>query len=189
MSPCQKLPDSDSVLPAGSELEFRPADLEDFSLFKTLASWYEDPEISATLTPNRFAAEIVPPTAEQILSSYREQKKLVWFIFKDNSLVGEVTLDPDFKYLKKDLPGTAWVSIVIGERKYWGRGYGTRAMCFLEQQARELGCQRIELGVFDFNKRALHLYFKMGFKEIGTLPDFTHHDGVWHDDIRLEKWL
>ena len=189
MSPCQKLPDSDSVLPAGSELEFRPADLEDFSLFKTLASWYEDPEISATLTPNRFAAEIVPPTAEQILSSYREQKKLVWFIFKDNSLVGEVTLDPDFKYLKKDLPGTAWVSIVIGERKYWGRGYGTAAMCFLEQQARELGCQRIELGVFDFNKRALHLYFKMGFKEIGTRPDFTYFDGVWHDDIRLEKWI
>ncbi len=175
------------VLEAG--LEFRLVDLNNFSDFVTLASWYQDPEIRAALTPNRFEEEVRPATAEQLLNGYREQKKLIWFIYKDNIMIGEVTLDTDFKYLKKDLPRTAWVSIVIGDRRYWGRGYGSEAMRFLEKQARDSGCLRIELGVFAFNERALALYQKTGYRKIGTQPRFTYFNGAWHDDIRLEKWL
>lgn len=177
---------SDSVL-AG--LEFRLADLNDRTLFETLAAWYSDPEILACLTPNQREASLAPPTPGQLMAGYAGQKKLVWFIFSEGRLVGEVTLDPDFSQLMRPVANSAWVSIVIGERSDWGRGFGPAAMRFLEATSRNMGFRRIELGVFSFNRRALALYQRMGYQVCGVNPHFTYWNGIWHDDIRLEKIL
>ncbi|MCD5323174.1 MULTISPECIES: GNAT family N-acetyltransferase [Pontibacillus] len=45
-----------------------------------------------------------------------------------------------------------------------GKGYGTAAMRALERYAESLNIVQIGLHVFAHNKRALHLYKKMGFE-------------------------
>lgn len=173
----------------GSEFSFRQADLNDRSLFETLAGWYADPEIRAVMTPNRCEEPLTQPTPDQLMAGYRRQDKLVWFMFSQDRMIGEVTLDPDFPGLMRPEPKSAWISIIIGERGIWRQGAGTAAMRFLEATARSRGFRRIELGVFAFNERALALYRKLGYTEIGVTPRFTCWNGAWHDDIRLEKRL
>ena len=85
------------------------------------------------------------------------------------------------------VPGSAWISLTIGEKSHWGKGIGKQALAQLELLAREAGAFRIELGVYAHNHRAQHLYVAAGFKEIGRVPKAACVDGTWWDDIRLEK--
>jgi RimJ/RimL family protein N-acetyltransferase len=48
-----------------------------------------------------------------------------------------------------------------------------------------LNLHRIELGVFDFNPRAIHVYEKLGFKREGVLRDYLFSDGAYHDQILM----
>lgn len=60
--------------------------------------------------------------------------------------------------------GNAWIAIGLGEREYWGKGYGTEAMRLLLKFAfTELNLYRVSLGVFDYNTRAQKSYEKAGF--------------------------
>jgi len=65
--------------------------------------------------------------------------------------------------------GTTWVGIGIGERDYRGKGYGTDAMKVLLHYAfTMLNLHRVNLNVFEFNRRAIRSYEKAGFKYEGT---------------------
>ena len=47
----------------------------------------------------------------------------------------------------------------------------------------------MELGVFEFNTRALKLYQKLGYTEIARIDAFTYWEGKMWQDIRMEKYL
>lgn len=58
--------------------------------------------------------------------------------------------------------------MIVGEKNYWGRGYGTEALSLLIKYCfNTLNLYRVELEVFEFNKRAIKVYQKCGFKEEG----------------------
>lgn len=62
----------------------------------------------------------------------------------------------------------AMLGIVIGEKDYWGKGYGQEAIkLLLDYGFNLLNLNSIMLGTFSFNERALACYRKVGFKEIG----------------------
>ena len=62
-----------------------------------------------------------------------------------------------------------WLGLSIGERDYWGRGYGTDAMRLAVQYAfLELGPRRVSLGLHAYNERAMKSYQKVGFKREST---------------------
>ena len=62
----------------------------------------------------------------------------------------------------------AMLGIVIGEKSYWGRGFGQEAVrLLLDYGFNLLNLNNIMLGVFDFNRRAIECYRKVGFREIG----------------------
>lgn len=64
--------------------------------------------------------------------------------------------------------GNAWVAIGLGERDYWGKGYGTDAMRLVLNFAfTELNLYRVSLGVFGYNTRAQKSYEKAGFSVEG----------------------
>lgn len=80
----------------------------------------------------------------------------------------------------------AKLGIVIGERDYWGRGYGTEAVrTMLRYAFRELGLNRVELEVFAFNARALRCYEKTGFRREGVRRKALFRDGKYHDIILM----
>ena len=72
--------------------------------------------------------------------------------------------------------------IMIGEKEYQGRGYGTEAMKILVQYGfNTLNLNRIELEVFDFNIRAFKSYEKTGFKKEGIRRQAMFKNGKFHD--------
>ena len=58
------------------------------------------------------------------------------------------------------------------------------------RQAKANGYEQVELGVFEDNPRARHLYEKLGFQEQGrTLRAFRLKDGTYRDEIQMVKFL
>jgi RimJ/RimL family protein N-acetyltransferase len=89
--------------------------------------------------------------------------------------------------------GEGWVGIGIGERAYWGNGYGTEAMCLLLRFAfAELNLQRVSLGVYAYNPRALRSYEKAGFRHEGVVRADCRRDGQRWDSVFMgilrEEW-
>lgn len=52
----------------------------------------------------------------------------------------------------------------IGDRRFWGMGFGLRLMRFAGEQAKRLNLTSIYLRVHRENERAVRLYEKSGFK-------------------------
>ncbi len=120
---------------------------------------------------------------------HESEKAFFWYIFYQNAPVGLLITQIDPRQLLRRIPGTFWPSILIGEAAVRGKGVGRQAMKWCEELARELGCGRIELGVFEFNEVARKLYESLGYVEFARIPDFTWWKGKLRADIRLEKYL
>ncbi len=72
--------------------------------------------------------------------------------------------------------------IAIGEKAYWGNGYGTAAtQLILEFGFGELNLHRIYLYVFDFNQRGIRTYEKVGFKHEAMMRDDIYREGQFHN--------
>ena len=89
--------------------------------------------------------------------------------------------------------GDAWIGIGLGEREYWGKGYGTDAMRILLRYAfEELNLHRLSLSVFEYNPRAIRSYEKVGFIVEGSARQFLNRDGQRYDMIFMgilrEEW-
>lgn len=87
----------------------------------------------------------------------------------------------------------AWLGISIGDREYWGRGYGTEAVRLMVQYAfLELNLRRVSLGLHAYNERALKSYEKAGFKLEGRMRGEGLRDGVRFDSLWMgllrEEW-
>lgn len=74
------------------------------------------------------------------------------------------------------------VGIVIGNKDYWGRGYGSEALKLMLQFGfKRLNLNRIYLHVFETNPRAIHAYEKVGFKHEGRLRQDIYKNGQYID--------
>jgi RimJ/RimL family protein N-acetyltransferase len=81
---------------------------------------------------------------------------------------------------------SAMFGIFLGEKQYWGRGYGTRATRLMLRFAfHTLNLHRVELEVFDFNPRAMRAYEKAGFRPEGTRRESFFQDGRYWDAHRM----
>jgi RimJ/RimL family protein N-acetyltransferase len=77
----------------------------------------------------------------------------------------------------------AVLGIVIGEKSYWGRGYGTDAIrAMLRWVFGYLNLNRVTLNVFSYNRRAIRCYRKCGFRHEGTMRQAHYVDGQYVDE-------
>jgi len=82
--------------------------------------------------------------------------------------------------------GSALFHITIGEKREWGRGYGTEATrLMLEHAFNSLGLHRVALAVFEFNERAVRAYKRNGFKVEGRAREAIWRDGRWWDELSM----
>lgn len=67
--------------------------------------------------------------------------------------------------------GNNWyeTQIVIGEKQYWGKGYGHRSIKLLIKKSRLLGISKIYLEVRPTNLRAISAYGYCSFQKIKTV--------------------
>jgi RimJ/RimL family protein N-acetyltransferase len=68
-------------------------------------------------------------------------------------------------------------------------GIGTEMMKTLVEQARKIGLKVLTLSAFATNKRAIHVYEKVGFLKTGSIPKERFKDGEYVDEIILTEVL
>lgn len=107
----------------------------------------------------------------------------------DDRLIGDIGL-----WIESWAHGEAWVGIGIGERDYWGHGYGTDAMRLILRFAfAELNLERVSLGVYAYNSRAIRSYEKAGFRREGVVRGECRRDGQRWDSVFMgilrDEWL
>ncbi len=107
----------------------------------------------------------------------------------DDRLIGFIGLDGT------SFPNSeSFVGIGIGERQYWGKGYGTDAMRVILRYAfQELNLRRVALNTFEYNPRAIRSYEKAGFIHEGRSREYLWREGRRWDLIYMgilrEEWL
>lgn len=76
----------------------------------------------------------------------------------------------------------AMLTIFIGEKDCWGKGYGTDALRLALLQAfGPMDLHRIELHVFEFNARAIRCYEKVGFIREGVRREALWRENRYYD--------
>lgn len=82
---------------------------------------------------------------------------------------------------------SAFLGIVIGEKEYWSRGYGTEAITLiLDYGFNILNLHSVGLGVIAFNEQAIACYKKVGFKEAGRKRESKFMFGKPHDVVLMD---
>ena len=164
----------------GGRVRLRAIEREDIPRF---LRWFNDPEVRKYLTMYRPLSRAEEERWVESLPSRREEIVLAIEVREGERWVhiGNIGLHRiDWKNR------TATLGIVIGERKYWGRGYGTEAVRTMVRYAfEELGLNRVELETFSFNARAIRCYEKAGFRREGIRRRALYRDGKFHDVILM----
>jgi RimJ/RimL family protein N-acetyltransferase len=76
------------------------------------------------------------------------------------------------------------------KEEYWGMGIGTAVMEVLIDFAKNHDTIRtISLGVKASNKKAQHLYEKLGFEKVGVHRNFFNIDGNYDDEILMDLYI
>jgi RimJ/RimL family protein N-acetyltransferase len=77
---------------------------------------------------------------------------------------------------------TAELGITIGDKEYWGRGFGREAVALLVAYGfRHHNLHRIHLRVHAANERAMRCYRACGFIEEGRLRSHVWSNGAYDD--------
>jgi RimJ/RimL family protein N-acetyltransferase len=80
----------------------------------------------------------------------------------------------------------AELGITIGEKSYWGQGYGTDAvLTMLNLAFREMNLHRVFLRVDADNARGIRCYEKVGFQHEGTLREVGFRESKYFDQYMM----
>ncbi|MBT9146150.1 MAG: Spermidine N(1)-acetyltransferase [candidate division WS2 bacterium] len=142
----------------GKQVYLRALEKEDLIYIR---KWSNDPEI------RKLTGEVTSMShvdADKFLERVYNDNTREWFVIviKENDrVIGEAGLLRMFPVWR-----TTDISIIIGEKYAWGKGYGTEAILLLLDYAfRYLNFHRVAIGVVAFNEKAIHFWEKIGFKK------------------------
>ncbi len=82
--------------------------------------------------------------------------------------------------------GVLGISVKDGYREI---GIGQALMKEAEKHAVHWGLRSILLEVFAINQRAIHVYEKLDYKEIGRIPEGIKYKGEYIDSVQMVKKL
>lgn len=163
-----------------ARLKLRKITKEDTELYH---KWRNDLEVMHSTSP---ALDVYPIKATEDFVAYAilksDTSKGYMMVDKQREIsIGIVSLiNMDYKNRNAEC------IIDIGEKAYWGKGYGAEGMKLLMDYAFfELNLHRVSLRVFSFNERAIHLYQKLGFEAEGKSREALFRDGKWFDIIQM----
>ena len=80
---------------------------------------------------------------------------------KENKQLGMIAF-----YANDKINKIGYITLVVVDKEYYGRGIGTRLMQYCEEYCAKCGMKKILLEVNKNNMKAINLYKKMGFEEI-----------------------
>jgi RimJ/RimL family protein N-acetyltransferase len=147
----------------GERVRLRPVEEPDLPLF---ALWFNDPEVRYWLSMSD-APEFTLESEQEWYDEMRADPwRLVWCIETEHGQpIGNLGL-----HAIDETHGRATLGIPIGEKAFWGRGYGTEAIRqVLPYAFEEIGLRRVVLEADEDNLRGIRCYEKCGFVREGLL--------------------
>ena len=82
--------------------------------------------------------------------------------------------------------GVAEVSVYV-DTKYNGKGIGTQLLKHLIAESENEKIWTLQSGIFRENQASIKLHKKLGFREIGFREKIGKRNGIWYDNIILER--
>jgi len=162
----------------GKKLKLRPIESKDIEVFRR---WINDWEVCRGLL------RYLPVTDfghREWFKNIKKDRNQIYFaveIKKSKKYIGNIGLR---NINWKDRNGDFF--IYIGEKKYWGKGYGTEAAkIFIDYCFNSLNLHKVYLRVVEFNESAVKSYQKAGFKKEGVLKDEVFVGGSYFNIIRM----
>lgn len=162
----------------GTKVYLRPIELADTDWY--YASIYDKSTRRLTGTQKHYTREQI---ASYIEGKSRDSSSVLLLIVacEDDQPVGDIAIQ-DIDTMNRN----ANIRIAINNDKHQGKGYGTEALqLMLDYGFGILNLHRIELNVFSYNERAVHVYEKMGFKREGVQREALYYDHQYHDSILM----
>ena len=164
----------------GQRIRLRAAEKTDIDLFLT---WVNDPEVTENLM-------LVSP-----MSRVEEEQWYDHMISQPpsehvNVIEAKVNDDPETwqpigtcQFITIDWRNRSGeVGIMIGEKSFWDRGYGSETLCLLlEHGFNILNLHRVWLQVYEKNQRAIRAYEKAGFVHEGKYRQGHYQHGRYYD--------
>lgn len=146
-----------------------------------IAKWYENSEFLRLL-------DAVPaiPKSERSFKKWVENEDdsndefhLAIRLKESDGIIGFIEIDGILWNQRN-----GWLAIAIGDASHQNQGLGTEALTLaLNFCFGELNLHRVQLSVFEYNKRAIALYEKLGFQKEGRYREFLKRDGETYDMI------
>ncbi len=162
----------------GSSVCLRPLEREDLNA--RYLSWLNDPDVTRYMETGTF-----PTTAQDLekfydeVTSARNQVILAVADKKSGQHIGNVKLGP-IHWVHR----SATFGIMIGDKKFWGRGAGLEATrLMVEYGFDRLNLRRIDLSVFAEHDVAVRCYEKVGFKVEGRMRESLFQSGKYTDRL------
>ncbi|UOR10362.1 GNAT family N-acetyltransferase [Halobacillus amylolyticus] len=171
----------------GNLIELRPVSRKDLD---KLFQWAND-ELLTTLGSGSESALQNNNPKEAIESKY-EQNLLSHNLWSDGIVFIVYTLATEEPIGKCDyrslnpITRTAEIGIKIGEREYWGKGYGQDIIqTLLHHLFYTLNIHRVQLDTWSGNTQAIRLYEKAGFQHEGQLRKNEYVNGAYYDTVLM----
>ena len=163
---------------SGDKVYLWPISMDDIDTFMT---WVNDPELAHF---TMFYTQVISLIKEkEIVESLAKNGNTFSIVtLKDNKVIGNCSF-----FRINETNRTAEIGIIIGEKDYWGGGYGSDALNLLLKFGFEnRNFNNICLNVYSFNDRAIACYEKVGFKRQGVCREALIRGNKKYDLIYMD---
>ncbi|WP_195573844.1 GNAT family N-acetyltransferase [Paenibacillus sp. 1001270B_150601_E10] len=160
----------------GDNVYLRPVEVEDADQY--YATLYDEDVRYLTGTKASFSKHQVVRHLEA--KGLDSSSVLLWIIRKDtNEPIGDIEL--------QEIDGmnrSAGLRIAINGGSHQGKGFGSEAIRLMLDYAFGIcNLHRVELNVYAYNERAIHVYQKIGFKQEGIQRDALFYNHRYYNSI------
>ncbi|WP_152394272.1 GNAT family N-acetyltransferase [Paenibacillus guangzhouensis] len=163
-----------------SRVRLRKMTKEDTELYH---KWRNDIEVMHSTNPSLdvYPMDATKDFVDHVILGSQTAKSYIMVEKGNETPIGIVSLvNIDYKNRNAEF------IIDIGEKEYWGKGYGSEGVKLLLDFAfYEMNLHRVSLRVFSFNDKAIRLYTNIGFQEEGNSRQSLFRNGEWHDIIHM----
>ena len=171
---------ADSETLIGSKLKLVP--FKEEHITDTYIGWLNNLEINRFLEV-RFVHQTYETVLAYISSFYGDAEKYMWGVYlkSTNDLIGTATLSDINRHHRWGALG-----LMIGEKEYWGKGYGTEIINLVVDYAfKRLGLHKVTAGTVAANQGSVKAFQKAGFEIEGKAKSNFYLDGKYHDSLYL----
>lgn len=165
----------------GDRIRLRGAERQDLPKFVV---WLNDPEVRRFLSMNQPLSMVREERWFEQMSQVSPSEQVL--VIEARKETGWMSIGNTAFHAIDWMNRSAEVGIVIGEKNYWGQGYGRDTMrLMLSHGFNTLNLNRIYLRVFEDNRRGIRAYENAGFRHEGRMRQAQFLDGKYCDVLMM----